>query len=72
MEIDEGNCMPGRHPPVQTLLDMPPNSLVAGMLANIASSAHLIFFNLFCLHCLLELFASNLGTLCGDEFAGCS
>lgn len=36
--------MPGRHPPLQTLLDMPPNSFIAGMLANIAGSAHLIFF----------------------------
>lgn len=44
MEIEEGNCMPGRHPPLQTLLDMPTNSFIAGMLVKIAGSAHLIFF----------------------------
>lgn len=63
--------MPGRHPPLQTLLDMPPNSFVAKMLANSTSLAHvIIFFNLFCLHCLHELFASNLKPLCGDNLLG--
>lgn len=36
--------MPGRHPPLQTLLDLPPNSFIARMLVNIASSAHVIIF----------------------------
>lgn len=43
MEIDEGNCMPGRHPPLQTPPDMRPNGFITGMLVNIASSAYFYF-----------------------------
>jgi len=44
---------------LQTLLDMPPNNFIAGRLANIASSAHLIFFkicstSIACMNCLLQ------------------
>lgn len=34
------------------------------------STCNFFFFNLFCLHCLHELFASNLKPLCGDNLLG--